>query len=162
MSWSAGRLSCPIVAELNEESREWFTTGRPWCQDGTVAFLIRLVINAIALWITTLVVSGIEVTGRSAGAKALTLLAVALIFGIVNAVLKPIIRVLGCVFYIVTLGLFALVVNALLFLLTGWIADQFDLPFKVDGFWPAFWAAIVMAVVSWLISVVVPDRAEDR
>ena len=125
-------------------------------------FLIRLVINALALWITTLVVSGIEVTGRSAGTNALTLLAVAFIFGIVNAVLKPVIHVVGCVFYVLTLGLFALVVNALLFLLTDWIAGLFDLPFRVDGFWPAFWGAIVMAVVSWLISIVVPDRSDER
>jgi putative membrane protein len=124
--------------------------------------LIRLVINAIALWITTLVVPGIEVTGRTAGATALTLLAVALIFGIVNALLKPIIRVVGCVFYVLTLGLFALVVNALLFLLTGWIARQFDLPFRVAGFGAAFWGAIVMAVVSWLISIVVPDPSDNR
>lgn len=123
-----------------------------------MAFLIRLVINAVALWITTLIVSGIEVTGHSAGTRALTVLVVAVIFGVVNAVLKPIIKVVGCIFYILTLGLFALVVNALLFLLTSWIAKQVDLPFHINGFWPAFWGAIVMTVVSWLISVVVPDR----
>ncbi|MEH1014891.1 phage holin family protein [Micromonospora sp. CPCC 206060] len=123
-----------------------------------MGFLVRLVINAIALWITTLVVTGIEVGGRTGGNKALTLLAVALIFGVVNAVLKPVIHLVGCVLYLVTLGLFALVVNALLFLLTDWIAGKLDLPFQVDGFWPAFWGAIVMAVVSWLISVAVPDR----
>jgi putative membrane protein len=127
-----------------------------------VWFLIRLVINAIALWITTLVVNGIEVSGRSTATNALTVLAVAAIFGVVNAVLKPVIHVVGCVFYVLTLGLFALVVNALLFLLTDWIASLFDLPFKVDGFFPAFWGAIVMAVVSWLISVVVPGRNEER
>jgi putative membrane protein len=126
----------------------------------TVGFLIRVVINAVALWITTLVVSGIEVTGRSTGVKVLTLLAVALIFGIVNAVLKPIIKVVGCVFYILTLGLIGLVVNALLFLLTDWIAGVLNLPFEIDGFWPAFWGAIVMAVVGWLINIVVPDRWE--
>ncbi|MBO4207037.1 phage holin family protein [Micromonospora echinofusca] len=125
-----------------------------------MGFLVRLVINAIALWITTLVVSGIEVGGRTGGNRALTLLAVALIFGVVNAVLKPAIHLIGCVLYLVTLGLFALVVNALLFLLTDWIAGKLQLPFQVDGFWPAFWGAIVMAVVSWLISVVVPDRLE--
>jgi len=124
-----------------------------------VGFLIRLVINAVALWITTLVVPGIEVTGRSGWADAVTLLAVAFIFGVVNAVLKPVIHVVGCVFYALTLGLFALVVNALLFLLTDWIARLFDLPFRVNGFWPAFWGAIVMAVVSWLISIVVPERS---
>jgi putative membrane protein len=123
-----------------------------------VGFLIRIVVNAIALWITTLVVPGIDVTGKSTTSAVLTVLAVALIFGIVNAVLKPIIHVVGCVFYILTLGLFALVVNALLFLLTEWVADKLDLPFNVDGFWPAFWGAIVMAVVSWLLSLIIPER----
>ncbi|MGR6316551.1 phage holin family protein [Micromonospora soli] len=127
-----------------------------------MGFLIRLAITAIALWITTLIVPGVEVSGRSGANMALTLIAVALIFGVVNAVLKPVIKVFGCVFYLLTLGLFALVVNALLFLLTDWIARQLHLPFHVDGFWAAFWGAIVMAVVSWLISVVVPDRLESR
>ena len=127
-----------------------------------MGFLIRLVVNAIALWITTLVVPGIEASGRSGAANALTLLVVALIFGLVNAVLKPIIHVVGCVFYVLTLGLFALVVNALLFLLTGWIARLLDLPFFVHGFGPAFWGAIVLAVVSWLLSLVVPDPADRR
>ncbi|MEJ3743392.1 phage holin family protein [Actinomycetes bacterium KLBMP 9797] len=127
-----------------------------------MGLLIRLVINAIALWITTLVVSGIEVTGNSTARDVLTLILVAVIFGVVNAVLKPIIHVVGCVFYLLTLGLFALVVNALLFLLTDWIAGGIGLPFAIDGFWPAFWGALVMAVVSWLISLVVPDRWEGK
>ncbi|GIG88902.1 phage holin family protein [Plantactinospora endophytica] len=125
-----------------------------------MGFLIRLVISALALWVTSLVVPGIELTGRTTGEDALTVLVVAFIFGVVNAVLKPIIRVVGCVFYVLTLGLFALVVNALLFLLTDWIAHVFDLPFQIDGFWPAFYGAIVMAVVSWLIGVVWPGRSE--
>ncbi|OZV80088.1 hypothetical protein CA850_15350 [Micromonospora echinospora] len=122
-----------------------------------MGFLIRLVTSAVALWVATLIVPGVEVSGRSGLHSALTLLVVALIFGVVNAVLKPVIQVVGCVFYLLTLGLFALVVNALLFLLTDWIAAGLDLPFRVDGFWPAFWGAIVVAVVSWLISVVVRD-----
>ncbi|MCZ7421614.1 MULTISPECIES: phage holin family protein [unclassified Micromonospora] len=127
-----------------------------------VGFLIRLAATAIALWITTLIVPGVEVTGRTGYDTAFTLLVVALIFGLVNAVLKPVIRVVGCVFYLLTLGLFALVVNALLFLLTDRIARALDLPFQVDGFWAAFWGAIVMAVVTWLISVAVPDPADRR
>lgn len=127
-----------------------------------MGFLIRLVITAIALWVTTLIVPGVDVTGRNGATSALTLLAVALIFGVVNAVLKPVIKVFSCLFYLLTLGLFALVVNALLFLLTDWIARGLDLPFRVHGFWAAFWGAIVMAVVSWLISVAVPDRLESR
>ncbi|MEV4540317.1 phage holin family protein [Micromonospora echinaurantiaca] len=127
-----------------------------------MGFLIRLAITAVALWITTLIVPGVEVSGRSGADDALTLVVVALIFGVVNAVLKPLIKVVGCVFYLLTLGLFALVVNALLFLLTDAIAGALDLPFQVDGFWAAFWGAIVMAVVTWLISVVLPDRWEAR
>ncbi|MFI7430226.1 phage holin family protein [Micromonospora sp. NPDC049836] len=127
-----------------------------------MGFLIRLAITAVALWITTLIVPGVEVTGRSGANNALTLIVVALIFGVVNAVLKPVIKVVGCVFYLLTLGLFALVVNALLFLLTDWIGRGLDLPFHVNGFWAAFWGAIVMAVVTWLISVVVPDRLAER
>jgi len=124
--------------------------------------LIRVVINAVALWVTTLVVSGIEVSAGSTAKEIGTLLLVALIFGVVNAVIKPLIKVVGCVFYILTLGLFALVVNALLFLLTDWIAGALDLPFHISGFWAAFWGAIVMAVVTWAISVLVPDSWERR
>ncbi|MFK3982730.1 phage holin family protein [Micromonospora sp. NPDC050397] len=127
-----------------------------------MGYLIRLVITAVALWVTTALVPGIDVSGESAGENALTLLVVAVIFGVVNMVLKPIIHVVGCVFYVLTLGLFALVVNALLFLLTDWIAGQFDLPFHVNGFGAAFWGGIVVAVVSWLISVAVPDRFDRR
>ncbi|WP_433530721.1 phage holin family protein [Micromonospora sp. CA-263727] len=127
-----------------------------------MGFLIRLATTAVALWITTLIVPGVGVTGRTGYHTAFTLVIVALIFGVVNAVLKPVIKVVGCVFYLLTLGLFALVVNALLFLLTDWIARALDLPFHVDGFWAAFWGAIVMAVVTWLISVVVPDSTGRR
>jgi putative membrane protein len=125
-----------------------------------MGLLIRLVINAVALWITTLVVPGIEVSGSTAWRTVGTLLIVAAIFGLVNAILKPIIKVVGCVFYILTLGLIAFVVNALLFLLVDWLSGQLDLPFTIDGFWPAFWGAIVMTVVSWLLSLVVPDPGE--
>lgn len=124
-------------------------------------FLLRTAVTAVALWIATLLVGGIEVSGSSTIRNLLTLLAVALIFGLVNAVLKPLIKLFGCVFYVLTLGLIALVVNALLFLLTGWLADQLNLPFELDGFWPAFWGAIVVGVVSWLINLAVPDRPRD-
>lgn len=120
-------------------------------------FVIRLLATAAALWVSTLVVPGISVTGGSAGRNAFTLIAVAAIFGLVNAVIKPIIKTIGCLFYVLTLGLIALVVNALLFLLTDQIAGALNLPFAVDGFWAAFWGAIVVSVVTWLITLVVPD-----
>ncbi|MQY02844.1 phage holin family protein [Actinomadura macrotermitis] len=120
--------------------------------------LIRVVISAVALWAATALVDGISVTAGSWGKRALTLLAVAVIFGIVNAVLKPIIKVFGCAFYVLTLGLFALVVNAALLMLTSWLADKMNLPFHVEWFWPAFWGAIIIGVVSWLLNLFVGDE----
>lgn len=120
-------------------------------------FLIRTLVTAIALAVATWLVHGITVSGGGWARDTLTLIAVAIIFGLINAILKPLIHLFGCIFYILTLGLIAFVVNALLFLLTSWIADKLNLPFHVDGFWSAFWGAIIVGVVSWLISLVIPE-----
>lgn len=140
-------------------ARGWLKIGATdrTCEAGLLSFIIRTIVTAIALWVATLIVDGIEVAGSSTVANALTLIVVAIIFGLVNAVIKPVIKVVGCVFYILTLGLIALVVNALLFLLTGWISGLLDLPFRVEGFWAAFWGAIIVGVVSWLIGLVIPE-----
>jgi len=124
-----------------------------------MGILIRLAISAVALWISTLLIPGITVDTDSVLGKIGTLVAVAAIFGIVNAVLRPIIKVIGCAFYILTLGLIAIVVNALLFMLTSWIAGVFDLPFHVEDFWPsAVLGALLVGVVSWLLGLLVPDK----
>jgi putative membrane protein len=123
-----------------------------------VTFLIRLLVTAVGLAVATLLVGGISVSGRNHATDALTLIAVAFIFGLVNAVLKPLIKLFGCVLYIITLGLIAFVVNAFLFLLTGWLANVLNLPFHVDGFWAGFWGAIIVGVVSWMINLVIPDQ----
>lgn len=129
---------------------------------GAMGIIIRLVITAVSLWISTLVISGIELTADSVPKKIGTLLAVAAIFGIVNAVLRPIIKVIGCGLYVLTLGLIAIVVNALLFMLTSWIAGELDLPFHVDNFWPsAVLGALLVGVVSWLLNMLVPDGSDD-
>ncbi|SDK37719.1 putative membrane protein [Actinopolyspora mzabensis] len=119
-----------------------------------MALVVHILITAVAVWVTT-ALPGISLgdQGGTGGAdglatQTLTLLVVAVVFGIVNAVLKPVAKTLGCLLYILTLGLFGLVVNALLFWLTSWIAGNLDLPFHVDGFWPAFWGAIIVTVVS--------------
>jgi putative membrane protein len=125
-----------------------------------MGFLIRIGATAVALWVAT-ILPGIDLTSDDTLANVLTIIAVAVIFGVINAFLKPVIKVVGCVFYVLTLGLIALVVNALLFMLTGWIADELGLPFEVDGFWPAFWGAIVVGVVSWLITLAIPERDRD-
>ena len=131
------------------------------CDDHRVGIIIRLVISALALWVSTLVIDGITV-GGSAAEKAGTLLVVAVIFGIVNAVLRPIIKVLGCWAYALTLGLIAVVVNGALLMLTSWIAEQLDLSFDVNEFWPtAILGALLIGVISWLLNLVVPDKVKS-
>jgi putative membrane protein len=125
--------------------------------------LIRAVITAAALAVATAVVPGIELGPGSTVKKVATLVVVAVIFGVVNAVLKPIVKAVGCLFYILTLGLIGLVVNALLLWLTSWAAGKLSLPFHITGFWPAFWGAIIVGVVGWLLGVLVREnRREDR
>ena len=127
-----------------------------------MGIIIRLVITAVSLWIATLVISGIELTTDSLPGKIGTLLAVAVIFGIVNAILRPIIKTIGCGLYVFTLGLIAVVINGLLFELTSWIAGRLDLPFHVAHFWPsAVLGALLVGVVSWVLNMVVPDGSDD-
>jgi putative membrane protein len=127
-----------------------------------MGIIIRLAITAVSLWIATLLIDGIQLTTDSVPSKIGTLLAVAVIFGIVNAVLRPIIKTIGCGLYVLTLGLIAVVVNGLLFLLTSWIASQLDLPFHVENFWPsAVLGALLVGIVSWILNMLVPDGGDD-
>ena len=127
-----------------------------------LAPLIRVAVVAVALWVATLFVPGIDVTAGEPAVRIGTLVAVAVVFGLVNAVVKPVVKTLGCAFYILTLGLIALLVNALLFLLVGWLSGQLGLPFVVDGFWAAFFGAIVVGLVSFVLHVAIPDRLDRR
>jgi putative membrane protein len=123
--------------------------------------LLRVLVTAGALFVATAVVPGIQLLAGTTLSKVATLVVVALIFGVVNAVLKPIIRILGCVFYLLTLGLFGLVVNGLLLWLTSWVAGKLSEPFHITGFWPAFWGAIIVGVVSWVLSIALGDIRHD-
>jgi putative membrane protein len=129
---------------------------------GGMAFAVRVVVIAVALWVATLIVPGIYNTAGSTATRIGTLIGVALIFGLVNATLKPLIKFVGGCFYILTLGLIGLVVNALLFMLVGWLSSKLGLPFTVAGFWPAFWGAIVVSVVGALLHFVIPDTIDQR
>jgi putative membrane protein len=120
--------------------------------------LLRILIPAAALGIAHLLISGIELTSGSGLSKAGTLILVALIFGVVNAVLKPIVKTIGCLFYVLTLGLIGLVVNGLLLWLCSWVAGKLSLPFHITGFWPAFWGAIIVGVVGWLLNLVFDEN----
>lgn len=122
--------------------------------------LIRVGINAVALWVATLVVQGVslDAAGKSWTAKVVTVVLVALIFGIVNAVLRPIVKFLAFPAMVLTLGLFTFVVNAFMLQVTAWISGPLGLSFTIDTFfWDAVLAAVVITVVSWILSVVLPD-----
>ena len=125
-------------------------------------FLLRVLVSAAALGVATWAVSGITLPAASGWSKAGTLLVVAVIFGIINATLKPLIKVVGCAFYVLTLGLVALVVNGLLLWLTSWVAGKLSLPFHITGFWAAFSGAIIVGLVSWVLNLFIRDkRSED-
>ncbi|MBD9703858.1 phage holin family protein [Streptomyces caniscabiei] len=120
-------------------------------------FLVKTIANAGALAIAVWLVDKITLTGAGTGKKVGTLLLVALVFGLVNAVVKPLVRLLTLPLFILTLGLFTLVVNALMLLLTSWLADVLDLSFHVEGFWTAVLGALIISIVSWALSLVLPD-----
>ncbi|MCP2325330.1 putative membrane protein [Hamadaea flava] len=126
-----------------------------------MGFLIRVLVTAGALWVAAAIVDGIDVTATTTWGKIGTYLLVALIFGFVNAIIKPIVKLVGCVFYILTLGLISFVVNALLFLLVGWLAGVLNIPFEVNGFWAGFWGAIIVGVVSWVVNLAFGSNKND-
>ena len=123
--------------------------------------LLRLVGNAIALYVASTLIDGIQV-GAGDGVDFGSLLAVSLIFGVINAIIKPFVKVATCPAYLVTLGLFTFVVNALMLLLTGWLASRLNIDFQVDGFGPAFWGAIVISLVSFLLSLFISAEKDDK
>lgn len=114
--------------------------------------LIRLLINAVALLAADWFVDGISLEGGW-----VNIAIVAVIFGIVNAIIKPIVKLFSLPFILLTLGLFTLVVNALMLMLTSW----FSASLQVNGFWAAFWGAIIISLVSWLLSSFLKDKDED-
>ncbi|MEV3989652.1 phage holin family protein [Streptomyces sp. NPDC049837] len=120
-------------------------------------FLVKTIANAAALAVAIWLLADITLTGDSTGKKALTLILVALVFGIVNTLVKPVVKLLTLPLFIITLGLFTLVVNALMLLLTSWFADKLDLNFHVEGFWTAVLGGLIISVVSWAMNVVLPD-----
>ncbi|WP_435611455.1 phage holin family protein [Streptomyces sp. bgisy159] len=120
-------------------------------------FVVKTIANAGALAVAVWLLAKITLTGDSTGKKVGTLLLVALLFGLVNSIVKPIVKVLTFPLFILTLGLITLVVNALMLLLTSWLADKLDLSFHVDGFWTAVVGALIVSVVSWALDMFLPD-----
>jgi putative membrane protein len=120
------------------------------------SLVLHWLLNAAALWVAAWLLPGLDFQGT-----LLQLLLVAAVFGIVNSLLRPILTVLTCPLIVVTLGLFTLVINALMLLLTGWLSTRWDLGFTVTGFWAAFLGGLVVGLVSVVLSLLLP-RAVAR
>ena len=120
-------------------------------------FLIKLIVNAVALWLTALLVTGVHVIpyAPDSGASVITYLLIALIFGFVNTVVGGVVRVVAFPLYILTLGLFALIVNGLLLLLVGWLSGFLGFGLVVVGFWWGVLGALVLGIISWLLGLIV-------
>ncbi|WP_149179484.1 phage holin family protein [Streptomyces sp. TRM49041] len=120
-------------------------------------FVVKTLANAGALAVAIWLLQDITLTGESTGRKTWTLILVALVFGVVNFLVKPLVQLFTLPLFVLTLGLFTLVVNALMLLLTSWLADQLGLGFHVDGFWTAVLGGLIISVVSWALNLVLPD-----
>ncbi|HEV7420622.1 MAG TPA: phage holin family protein [Mycobacterium sp.] len=128
-------------------------------------FLLRAGLTGFALWVVTLVVPGIEfVGGDSTLQRVGIIVVVAVIFGLVNAIIKPIVQFVSIPLYILTLGLIHIVINALMLWITSWITQNTThWGLYIDDFWwTAIWAAIVLSIVSWLLSLLVRDATRAR
>lgn len=124
------------------------------------SFLIKVIINGIALWVAALVIPGIKLAeGQSElSSKILTIGLVALLFGVINAIVKPIAKFLSFPAILLTLGLFTLIINAFMLQITEWLSQPLGLSFSMDAFfWDAVLAAIVITLVSMVLNVVLPD-----
>ncbi|RKE20360.1 phage holin family protein [Streptomyces sp. TLI_171] len=120
-------------------------------------FVIKTLINAAAIWVAAWIVTGITLSGDDWGHKTLTVIAVALIFGVVNFLIKPLVKLLSLPLFILTLGLITFVVNALMLWLTSWASDKLSLDFHVEGFWSALLGALIISVVSWGLNLAFGD-----
>lgn len=119
-------------------------------------FLTWLITNAVALAVAAWFIDGIRFTGSTeTSEKIVPLLVVALILGVITSFVKPVLQILSIPFIIVTLGLFLLVINAVVLMLTGWLAGQLDVDFEVTGFWPAVGGAVVITIVTWIVDALI-------
>ncbi len=124
-----------------------------------MSLLVRVVVNALALAVATWLLDGITLTAATDGRRVVSMLVVGLVFGVVNAVVRPVVRLLSLPFILLTLGLLLLVINALMLLLTGWLSGRLGIGFHVDGFWTAVVGSVIVTVATWVIDLVLPDRS---
>ncbi|MEU3352138.1 phage holin family protein [Streptomyces sp. NPDC037389] len=121
-------------------------------------FVVKTIANAAALAVAIWLLKGITLSGENTARKVLTLFLVALVFGAVNFIVKPVVKLLSFPLFILTLGLITLVINALMLLLTSWLADKLDLAFHVEGFWSALVGGVIISIVAWAMHIILPDE----
>ena len=134
-------------------------SGRRYSDIRLIDTAVRIIVNAAALWLAARVVGGIEIEG--VGSLVIT----AIIFGVVNALIKPVVHLLGCPLSCLTVGIFALIINAAMLVLTAAIAGWLDLDVSVEWFWPALWGALVISLTSAILSALIrrrPKRSPDQ
>ena len=122
-------------------------------------FILRLVINAVALYLAVIVLNG---RGIEFGGNWVSILWLALIFGLVNAFVRPLVNLLTCPLIILTLGLFTLLINTFLFWLTGQIGQSVGIDIAINGFWPAFLGGLIVSVVSVVLTLILKDELKGR
>ncbi|WP_205873073.1 phage holin family protein [Mycobacterium camsae] len=130
-----------------------------------VAFLVRAALTGLALWVVTLFVPGLTFVGGNSTLQRIGIIfVVAVLFGLVNAIVKPIVQILSIPMYILTLGLFHIVINALMLWITAQITkDTTHWGLQIDHFWwTAIWAAILLSIVSWILSLLTRRASRRR
>lgn len=120
-------------------------------------FILRWIINAVGLFLAVLIVPGVSLQGEWT-----SIIWLALIFGLINAFLRPLLKLLTCPLIFLTLGLFTLLINTFLFWLTGEVGQAFGIGFTIDGFWAAFLGGLVVTVVSVVMSVILKDELKRK
>jgi putative membrane protein len=127
-----------------------------------MGFLIKIAVNAVALWVAAWLLPGISFGEGKFGSKFATVVLVALIFGLINAFIKPVVKFFSIPFILLTLGLFTFIVNAFMLQLTEWIAEPLGLSFTIAHFfWDAVLGALIITVVSMVLNWVVPDGNDN-
>ena len=134
----------------------------PLSKNEEMDFIARLLATMAGLWVTTHVVSSISIDSSSASETVIVLAVVALVFTAVNSIIKPVVTTLAFPLYLLTFGLFALVTNSLLFALTGWLSTSLGFPMTTGGFWSCLAGAVIISVVSSIVSGILRDKKDER
>lgn len=141
------------------------------CDDISMNFLLRVVVNACAIWVAAWILPGVAIEGNQVvedqtgtiAATIISYLVVGLIFGLANAFIKPILSFVSAPVTCLTLGLFSIVINAVILALTSWLSGFTPFEFTIDSFFPsAIIAAVIVSIVSALLGWLVPERSTER